>query len=41
MLRRATGALYYDDSQVVDISAKKRYASRDQVMSITITPVHV
>jgi crossover junction endodeoxyribonuclease RusA len=35
-----TGVTWYDDSQVVDISAKKRYSSRDQVI-ITITPVHV
>ena len=39
-----TGILYYDDSQVVDITAKKRFASRDQVIvSITpvIPPIHV
>jgi len=35
-----TGITWYDDSQVVDISAKKRFASRDQTI-ITITPVHV
>ena len=35
-----TGIVWYDDSQVVDITAKKRFRSRDQVI-ITITPVHV
>lgn len=35
-----TGICWYDDSQVVDITAKKRFASRDQTI-ITITPVHV
>ena len=35
-----TGICWYDDSKVVDISAKKRFHSRDQVI-ITITPVHV
>ena len=35
-----TGICWYDDSAVVDITAKKRFASRDQVI-ITITPVHV
>ena len=35
-----TGICWWDDSQVVDITAKKRFASRDQVI-ITITPVHV
>ena len=33
-----TGILYYDDSQVIDITAKKRFASRDQVI-VTIKPV--
>ena len=35
-----TGIVWYDDSQVVDISAKKRFAERDQTI-ITITSVHV
>ena len=35
-----TGITWYDDSQVVDITAKKRFFERDQVI-ITITPVHV
>jgi crossover junction endodeoxyribonuclease RusA len=35
-----TGICFFDDSQVVDITAKKRFHSRDQVI-ITITPVHV
>ena len=35
-----TGICWYDDSQVVDIVAKKRFASRDQVI-ITITPIDV
>ena len=33
-----TGVLYFDDSQVIDLTAKKRFASRDQTI-ITITPV--
>jgi crossover junction endodeoxyribonuclease RusA len=33
-----TGITWYDDSQVVDITAKKRFASRDQVI-VTIKPV--
>ena len=35
-----TGITWYDDSQVVDVVAKKRFHTRDQVI-ITITPVHV
>ena len=35
-----TGICWYDDSQVVDITAKKRFFERDQTI-ITITPVHV
>ena len=35
-----TGICFYDDSQVIDLSAKKRFHTRDQVI-ITITPVHV
>jgi Holliday junction resolvase RusA-like endonuclease len=35
-----TGIVWYDDCQVVDISAKKRFADRDQTI-ITITSVHV
>ena len=35
-----TGVCWWDDSQVVDITAKKRFHTRDQVI-ITITPVHV
>ena len=35
-----TGIIWYDDSQVVDITAKKRFASRDQTI-ILIKPVHV
>ena len=35
-----TGICWYDDSQVVDISAKKRFSERDQTI-ITITPVNV
>ena len=35
-----TGICFYDDSQVIDLSAKKRFHSRDQVI-ITITPVNV
>ena len=35
-----TGIAWYDDSQVVDITAKKRFASRDQTI-ILIKPVHV
>jgi crossover junction endodeoxyribonuclease RusA len=33
-----TGIAYYDDSQVVDITAKKRFSDRDQTI-ITITHV--
>lgn len=35
-----TGITWYDDSQVVDVVAKKRFHTRDQVI-ITITPVNV
>ena len=35
-----TGITWYDDSQVVDITAKKRFFERDQTI-ITITPVNV
>ena len=35
-----TGVTWYDDSQVVDITAKKRFFERDQTI-ITITPVNV
>ena len=35
-----TGICWYDDSQVVDITAKKRFFERDQTI-ITITPVNV
>ena len=35
-----TGICFYDDSQIIDLSAKKRFHTRDQVI-ITITPVYV
>ena len=38
VLDSLTGILYYDDSSVIDITAKKRYASRDQVI-IKIQPI--
>ena len=34
-----TGICFYDDSQIVDITGKKRYADRDQVI-ITLNPIH-
>ena len=35
-----TGVVWFDDSQVIDITAKKRYFDRDQVI-ISISPVNV
>ena len=35
-----TGICYYDDSQVIDITARKRYFERDQVI-LSLTPINV